>query len=71
MEPTKDLKDVQRKAIDLREVLIRVFKRELGEFGNLADQLRVLGYCAEAMLTMAETELRLLKAQGDAEGRPN
>lgn len=66
MQPTKDSGAVRRKAIELRDNMIHFFKRELEGFGNLADQLRVMGYVGEAMISMAETELALLKAQ-DAE----
>lgn len=57
----KSTADVKRKAGELKAPFVEFMRRELGDFGDEVDQLRVLGYLSEAMMKLAETELTALK----------
>ena len=61
----KSTAEVRKRATELQEPFVTFMRRELGGFGEVADQLRVMGYLCEAGLEMAETELKVLKMRDD------
>lgn len=63
----KSTAEVRRRAAEMKAPFVEFMRKELGEFGEEADQLRVLGYLCEAMMKLAETELSALKLLGDQE----
>jgi hypothetical protein len=63
----KSTADVKRRAGELKEPFVEFMRKELGDFGEVVDQLRVLGYLCEAMMKLAETELIALKLLDDHE----
>ncbi len=63
----KSTAEVRRRAGEMKGAFVEFMRRELGEFGDEVDQLRVLGYLCEAMMKLAETELTALKLQRDGE----
>jgi hypothetical protein len=69
MEPSKTLNNVQNQVAKMKGPIIAFLKTHLDTYGNLIDQLRVMGYLGQAMVDMANTELVLLKMQDEAEDR--
>ena len=63
----KSTAEVRRRATELQEPFVAFMRRELGDYGEVPDQLRVLGYLCEAMMKLAETELTALKQLDDVE----
>ncbi len=63
----KSTAEVRRRAGEMKEPFVAFMRRELGDFGDEVDQLRVLGYLCEAMIKLAETELTALKLLDDHE----
>ena len=63
----KSTAEVQRRAAEMKAPFVEFMRRELSEFGDEVDQLRVLGYLCEAMMKLSETELTALKLMRDAE----
>lgn len=69
MEGTKSTREVMQKAAELKGPLVEWARGHLTSgFGNEIDQLRVVGYLCERVMELVETELRVLKVQGEEEG---
>lgn len=67
MEPSKTQNNLMAQANEVRPKLIEFLTRELKDYGNLVDQLRVTGLLGEALLDFAEGNLRRLKFEHDEE----
>lgn len=67
MRPTKTQNQVRRKALELHAEYVGFMREYLEGWGNLVDQLRVLGNLGAAGVEMAEAELTLIKLQDDRE----
>ena len=61
MEPTKTTEQILEQAAKMKSTVIEVLKRNLEGFGNLIDELRTVGHLGQAMVDMANNELRVLK----------
>lgn len=68
MEPTKSTREVMQKASELKGPAVEWFRKNLtDEFGNLVDQLRVVGYLGQMLMELAEEELKLIKVQSETD----
>ena len=67
MEPTKTANNVMHQGRELQADLVEFLRKRLERYGNLVDQLRVLGYLGQAMVDMANSELMQIKLQDDME----
>lgn len=67
MEPTKTQNNVRQQAISMKAAMVEFLQRHLMGYGNVVDQLRVMGYLGQAMVEMAEGELRAIKMADEAE----
>jgi hypothetical protein len=61
MEPTKTTEQILEQAAKMKSTVTEVLKRNLEGFGNLIDELRTVGHLGQAMVDMANNELRVLK----------
>jgi hypothetical protein len=69
MEPTKTQNNVLNQAAKMKDGMVNFLKTNLEGYGNLVDQLRVVGHLGQAMVDMANSELLALKLQHEAEER--
>jgi len=67
MDSTKTTNNVREQAAKMQGPLTAFLKQHLGEYGNLVDQLRVVGWLGQAMVDLANAELMALKLQDEAE----
>lgn len=65
----KELNEIRNKAIAVHDVVKEAVERALAGWGDDTDKLRVLGYCGEAMMELAEHELKILKLRDETEGQ--
>jgi hypothetical protein len=59
----KSTQEVLEKAAAIKEPLVEFFQKQLGDFGDEVDQLRVLGHAAQALVDLAQSELDEIKLQ--------
>ena len=67
MDTTKTTNNVRMQAGKMKLPMITFLKRQLESYGNLVDQLRVMGWLGQAMVDMANAELMALKLQDELE----
>ena len=67
--PTKNTEEVLTKAIQLKPDFVEFFKKALDGWGDLVDQLRVMGHMCQAGVDLAQAELEQLKLQDEQEKR--
>jgi cell division septal protein FtsQ len=65
MRPTKTANNVMNQGRELQADLVDFLRKRLERYGNLVDQLRVLGYLGQALVDMANSELTQIKLQDD------
>ena len=61
MEPTKTTEQILEQAAKMKGEIVEFLKQHLEGFGNLIDELRTVGHLGQAMVDMANNELRMLK----------
>jgi hypothetical protein len=64
---TKTTQEVMTKAVQMRPDVVEFFQKHLGSFGDMVDQLRVLGHVCQAMVDLAQHELEELRMQDELE----
>jgi hypothetical protein len=69
MESEKTTNNIRNQAGKMKGPMVEFLKGHLKDYGNLADQLRVVGWLGQAMVDMANAELTALKLQDEAEKR--
>lgn len=62
---TKTTQEVLTKAVQIKPDVVEFFQKHLGGFGDMVDQLRVLGHVCQAMVDLAQHELEQLKLQDE------
>ncbi len=67
MDSTKTINEVRLQAGKMKAPMVRFLDGHLRGFGNVVDQLRVMGWLGQAMVDMANSELAALKLQDEAE----
>ena len=67
MEPTKTTEQILEQAAKMKGEIVEFLKQHLNGYGNLVDQLRVMGYLGQAMVDMANNELTKLKLMNEEE----
>ena len=67
MEPTKTTEQILEQAAKMKGEIVEFLKQHLNGYGNLIDQLRVMGYLGQAMVDMANNELTKLKLMNEEE----
>ena len=67
MDGTKTTNNVRLQAGKMKLPMTEFLKAHLRDYGNLVDQLRVMGWLGQAMIDMAHSELMALKLQDEAE----
>lgn len=65
----KTTEEILRKAVEMKPDFVEWMRRHLHNFGDVTDQLRVMGHLGQAMVDMAQTELDALKLQ-EEQGKP-
>lgn len=69
MDSSKTLNNIRLQAGKMKAPMVRFLDGHLRGYGNLVDQLRVMGWLGQAMVDMANAELAALKLQDEAENR--
>ena len=64
---TKTQNNIRNKAIDVRKEVERALVEALRGYGDISDQLRVMGYVGEALMNMAESELKIIQLADEAD----
>ena len=67
MEPSKTQNNVHQQALKMNVEMTEFLREKLAGYGNLVDQLRVMGYLGQAMVDMANSELTQIKLANEAE----
>ena len=70
MDKNKTTDQIREKAAKMKGPMVAFLKQHLGNFGDLIDQLRVMGWLGQGMVDMANQELAALKMQEEAEKPP-
>jgi hypothetical protein len=70
MDSEKTTNNIRTQAGKMKGPMVEFLKGHLKDYGNLVDQLRVMGYLGQAMVDMANSELMALKVQDEAEQNP-
>ena len=65
----KTIQQVMEKSVEIRKDVTDAVVRALNGWGEDVDKLRVLGYLGEAMMALAEEELKILKLRDENEKR--
>jgi hypothetical protein len=69
VEGEKTTNNIRNQAGKMKGPMVEFLKGHLKDYGNLVDQLRVVGWLGQAMVDMANAELMALKLQDEAEKR--
>jgi phage baseplate assembly protein gpV len=69
LDSSKTLNNIRLQAGKMKAPMVRFLDGHLRGYGNLVDQLRVMGWLGQAMVDMANAELAALKLQDEAENR--
>jgi hypothetical protein len=67
MESEKTTNNIRNQAGKMKGPMVEFLKAHLKDYGNLVDQLRVMGWLGQAMVDMANAELAALKLQDEEE----
>ena len=67
MEPSKTYNNVHQQALRMKTDIVEFLREKLAGYGNLVDQLRVMGYLGQAMVDMSNSELTQIKLADEAE----
>lgn len=66
---TKDTQEILTKAVQLKGDFVEFFRKALDGWGDLVDQLRVMGHMCQSGVDLAQAELEELKLQDEEEKR--
>ena len=66
---TKSTEEILRKAVQMKPDFVEYMRKQLDGFGDVVDQLRVLGHLGQAMVDLSQDELSQIKLQMDEEAR--
>jgi hypothetical protein len=67
VDSTKTTNNIRNQAGKMKGPMVEFLKGHLKDYGNVVDQLRVMGWLGQAMVDMANRELNLLKLEDEIE----